>query len=447
MSKVRLNIVLTPKQVEVDRSPARFKIWKAGRRGAKTWYQAYFLAKNAITMPMTKHWYVTKTLALGREEIWPVILNLLPSDLVRKIDERLLTVWLTNGSSISLKSGEKEDNLRGRGLGSVVLDEAAFLKEMLWDRILRPQLAGSRGPALIASSPKKGWFTRLFNDVVKNPHQDWAAFHSTIYDNPHISKDEIEVIRAKTPESTWLQEYMAQEISDDGQVYEEFSKACIYNPSNRFLQVKSFPSVRGMDWGTHADAACGFIGVSAEGYLVISAEHSQPGWDVERHAEAIKTKSAGYTDIRKNVLDRSAVFRKDDGRISIGDRFKANGIPCEPSEKDLSGSIDIVKRFMRGDGQTPWLYVSQTCEKTISAFETWEHGDHEPDIAAAVRYGIAWTVIKKLTKLADHFPTLLRPAREDMRLTDNQLLAMGKAPRTKSRASGFSWDHEAGAFA
>jgi hypothetical protein len=447
VGKIRLDIVLTPKQAEVDRSPARFKIWKAGRRGAKTWYQAYFLAKNAITMPGTKHWYVTKTLALGREEIWPVILNLLPSDLVRKIDERLLTVWLTNGSSISLKSGEKEDNLRGRGLGSVVLDEAAFLKELLWDRILRPQLAGSRGPALIASSPKKGWFTRLFNDVVKNPHPDWAAFHSTIYDNPHISKEEIEVIRAKTPESTWLQEYMAHEVSENGQVYEEFSKVCVYNPAKRFLDVKSYSTLRGMDWGMAANCAVGWIGISPEGYLVISAEHSQPGWDVEKHSEAIKTKSAGYP-IRDNILDRSAVFRADgDSRLSIGDRFKANGIVCKPSEKDLSGSIDIVKRFMRGDGQTPWLYVSQACEKTITAFETWEHGDHEPDIAAANRYGIAWAVIKKLTSLADHFPTLIRPEREDHRFTDTQLLAMGKAPRAKPRASGFSWDHEAGTFA
>lgn len=442
----KLPIILTPKQKEVDASPARFKLLKWGRRTGKTWYIAFWIVRNAMRTP-GKHWYVTKTLSLGREELWPVLLHLLPSDLLAKTDERLLSIRLTNGSIISIKSGEKEDNLRGRGLASVVLDEAAFLKERLWDQILRPQLAGSRGPALIASSPKKGWFTRLFNEVAKTTDENWLASHATIYDNPTISREEIEVIKAKTPDSTWRQEYLAEELANVGQVYNEFSSRNIYNPSKMFLDHKSYPTVLGIDYGIADPTGAAWIGINPNGFLVISAIHVKQSWDVARHASAITSRSAGYQNIAAKVLDRSAFRKEATSMTSISDLLAKEGIRCQPSEKDVQASLDIVKRFIAGDSEKPWFYVSSECEELITALQEWEHGDHEPDIAAGARYGIVWAVIKKMTVLADHFPTRIRPEREDHRFTDAQLLAMGKAPRPKARASGFSWDFEAGAFA
>ena len=441
---LRLPIVLTPKQVETDTWPARFKLLKWGRRTGKTWYIAYWLVKNALkTSGKAKHWYVTKTLSLGREELWPVLLDLLPRHLVAKTDERLLNIRLTNGSTISIKSGEKENNLRGRGLASVVLDEAAFLKETLWDRILRPQLAGSRGPALIASSPKKGWFTRLFNDQIKNPHPDWLASHATIYDNPTITREELEAIKAKTPDSTWRQEYLAEELAGVGQVYEEFSPLNIYDPSVKFKDVRSFKHVRGLDWGRLANTGISWIGISPEGYLVINQEHVQKGWDVERHAGVVNTKSAGL-NVLANCLDRSAFREEGTSGTSISELFRKQGIHCQESIKDIPSSIDILKRFMRGDGVTPWLYVSSNCEKTIEAFQEWEHGDHEPDIAAATRYGVVWAVVKHLTRLADAIPVLKLPTERVSQATADLLLAARAIVRPTSRPSRWAWDANAG---
>lgn len=439
-----INFTLTPMQKKIDADPARFKILKIGRRGAKTYYEAYFTAKNALRgANRLKHWYVTTTLALAREEFWPVLLDLLPPDLVAKVDDRLLVIRLTTGATIYCKSAEKEKNLRGRALGSIVVDEAAFLRAGLWDQVLRPQLAGSCGPALLASSPKKGWFTQLYNKVVQEKIKDWATFHGTIYDNPHISRDEIETIKATTLLNTWLQEYMAEEISETGVVYDEFGGQNLYDPRERFQDVKTFATVRGLDWGTDDPAACVWVGVSPEGHLVVSEEHEQNNWDPSRHSEVILSKSTGYSRIHASALDGTA-FRKESDLTSVADQFRQAGIPCQRGERGAAGSLAIVKRFMRGSDGIPWLHVSAKCGKLIAAIQNWEHGDHEPDVAAALRYAVTWAVTHRLTKLSDVIPKsapMQKVGEEQAKI----MLAQHARIVPANRKRAWSWDHAAGA--
>lgn len=446
--KIKLNISLTPKQKQVLFHPARFKNWKAGRRGGKSYGLGYFLASEALTRPRDKHWYVTKTLALAREEFFPALMDLLPRDYVSKVDDRSLNVKLTNGSYIWCKSAEKEDNLRGRGLGSCVLDEAAFIKP-IWHSILRPQLAASKGRGILASSPKKGWFTQQHREVLASPPPadgktpEWAAFHSTIYDNPHISPEEIEAIKARTPRNTWLQEYMAEEVSDDGQVYAEFSERNIFDPRERFTDVRTFAVVRGLDHGSKADTACAWIGISPEGYLVIFDEYSEDGSDYARKAEQINQKSHGLS-IKASVLDRSA-FRDIGTGVSMAQLYSREGVHCQESERDVEASIDIMRRFINGDGTTPWLYVSSKCAKVIEAFQQWEQGDHEPDIAAAARYGAVWSVVKKLTRLHDAVPTFRHTPTRPVSEAEAQTIfaAQARIVPTHSRKQ-WGWDSTVG---
>lgn len=438
--RITLPIVLTPLQAKVDSNPARFKVLKWGRRTGKTWYEAYWLTRNAIKTK-GKHWYVTKTLGLGREEFWPVLHNLIPRELIAKIDERSLSFKLTTGGVISIKSGEKEDNLRGRGLSSLVIDEAAFLKERLFDQILRPQLAESRGPALIASSPKKGWFTRLYNQADSQKDATWYASHATIYDNPRIGRDEIEIIKAKTPDSTWRQEYMAEELSNVGQVYEEFSGSNIYAPATHFPGSLNYPTVVGIDYGHWDFTGAGWIGFSPEGYAVISRSHKQKNWDVQRHAAVINTVSAGFNITQgAYVLDRTAFRKEATSMTSISDLFSKEGIRCHPSEKDVTASVDIVKRFVRGDGIRPWLYVSSECPDVIEGFQEWEHDQHEPDLLAAIRYGLVWAVRKRLTRLGDAIPLPRLPTDfENQEVSLARGKTHGMTPPTR-----WAWDYASG---
>ncbi len=444
---LRLAITLLAWQLKVDSSPARFKWVRGGRRAGKTKFIAYWLVKMALTLGAGKYWYVTKTLGLAREEFWPHLIAMIPNELIEKIDERWLMVKLKNGSIIMCKSGEKIDNLRGRGLKAVAIDEAAFLLSAVWDMILRPQLADYRGPALIFSSPKKGWFTQGWRSAASGADKNSAAFHVTIYDNPKIEREEIEQIKLKTPDHVWRQEYMAEEISQSGQVCEEFSPRSIYNPGEKFLDVQMWPTIAGIDYG-HSDPT-GVAWISAEpktGYLVCSRQHKQANWDVPRHAQVIHHTSRRFQALGPGdfVLDASAFRKESTSMVSLADCFRKEGIFCQPADRDFNGTVDLLKRFLRGDGATPWLYVSSECPDIIAGLQDWEWGSHEPDSVAALRYGVEFAVRRRMTHLAHVFPKLKDPGDPLAELSAQEQLAFGRKQAARARNARWSFDLESG---
>ena len=77
--------------------------------------------------------------------------------MIDHVDERLFKIRINtpNGKSvIACKSTDKEDNMRGRKLRSLSVDEASFMRPSTWNNILRPMLADYEAPAIIGSSPR-----------------------------------------------------------------------------------------------------------------------------------------------------------------------------------------------------------------------------------------------------------------------------------------------------
>jgi len=57
-----------------------------------------------------------------------MLIQTIPPEYLTKTNESSLTMRLINGSVISLKGAEKPNNLRGRALDFVVLDEFADMR-------------------------------------------------------------------------------------------------------------------------------------------------------------------------------------------------------------------------------------------------------------------------------------------------------------------------------
>lgn len=451
-STIRLKIKLTPAQKKIDESRARFKIIKAGRRFGKTNYAAYWILRNALLRPGL-HWYCAKTMSLARDEFWPRLLELIPEGAIATDkrgqpirNDRDYRVTLINGSIIACVSADKEDNLRGRKIASLVVDEASFLRQTLWAYVLQATVADLKSPVLFISSPRRGWFTRQWQLANDKKLPDWAAFKFTIFDNPHIDPLEAERIKKSTPETVWLQEYMAEEQDHQGLVYTEFSEDSIFNADHSFSDYKSWPCVVGMDYGLSDDTAVVWLHVSPEGYVVVSKTHIRNGWDVSRHASVIHQNSKGLKiEFGNYVLDRSAFRMEATSRTSIADKFRENGITCVRSEKDVLVGMDIMKKFLRGDGK-PWIYFSTRCPDIIRTIQEWEYDQHEPDVLAALRYGLVHIVKKKMTAYADAVP-LFTNKEGDLDMTPDAV-----APNTrvlpgwgqKPKRTQWSWDYEAG---
>lgn len=417
---------------------ARFLGIEAGRRFGKTIFGVDKLKRWAAECPAEKFWYIAKSYRHAKEIAWDEFLKQIPPQAIRRKNERDLTIDLINKSHIALKGcDQKDDDLRGSRLGGLVMDEAAFLKPHIYSKILRPMLLDLRSPALIMSSPKIGWFTKLCDDA--KTKKGWAYFHFTVYDNPHLSREEIEEIRVSESEETWLSEYMAERIEGTGVVYPEFSETHIIHPST-YPELSTVLYGVGMDWGKNAESGFSWVAGMPNGHLIVSREHARAGWDTQKHSEIILQKSHGL-DIRAYVLDKSAFREEGTSGDSISRQFSDQlKRTILRSDKDVKAGVDMVKRYFRNG----WLKVSYECKETIKAIRAWEHGDHEPDLLAAMRYIIFHMVSRGLVPHPIGTNPIPFPNIFDQEKEKSVFLGL-KGPKM-NRDAHWSWDRSCGAF-
>ena len=72
----------------------------------------------------------------------------------KKVNESNLEITLVNGSVIYLRSGDNPDNLRGRSMDYLVMDEAAMIDHKMWTEVCRPALSDRQGGAMFITTPR-----------------------------------------------------------------------------------------------------------------------------------------------------------------------------------------------------------------------------------------------------------------------------------------------------
>ena len=212
-----LNFNLHAKQREVFLSEARFKVCAAGRRGGKSFLSVVTLLietlkeENRYGIPLRgkEVWYIAPTYQQARDIIWG-LLKELGQGVIHTVHENTSTMTLINGRTIKLKGSDRPDTLRGVSLAYVVLDEYAFMKPEVWDMIISPALADTRGEALFIGTPSgKNHFYDLWLEAGGDLDEQWEAFHFNSLDNPLISQEELEKARGRMSADAFRQEFEA----------------------------------------------------------------------------------------------------------------------------------------------------------------------------------------------------------------------------------------------
>jgi hypothetical protein len=213
------------KQQAVHDDPHRFKVLNWGRRTGKSTLAVNYTFIQALRV-VGRYWIVAPTYKQAKSIYWvDIIYNHIPKELIKKKNEQELAITLVNGSVIELKGTDNEDSLRGSGVKGIVLDEYAFMKPTVWDLILRPMITDSKGWAIFISTPNGfNHFAQLSDKARNSQNKNWAYFHATTYDNPHIDDEEIEEIKKDTTEDQFAQEYMAEFRKMEGLVYKAFDR-------------------------------------------------------------------------------------------------------------------------------------------------------------------------------------------------------------------------------
>jgi len=213
----------------VKDDPHRFKVLNAGRRWGKSLFARFLLLDLAINQGK-QVWWISPTYGNVWDH-WQATLTMvgdLPTN--KNVQQKYLEfAYRGRKGSLTFKSGDRPDNLRGSGLDFIVIDEAAFVHPDVWEAVARPALSDKQGGALIISTPNGvgDWYHRAYLRGLDPTYEDWTSFHFPTTANlalPGIAA-EVESARRDMLELRFRQEYLAEFVDAAGGVFFGLSEA------------------------------------------------------------------------------------------------------------------------------------------------------------------------------------------------------------------------------
>lgn len=339
-------------QLRLHESPARYRIGSFGRQSGKSTWGNQELLKRAWESPGT-YWFISPTYDQAKIQYRRLVASLFdcPGILTRN-NQTELSVTLMTGATITYKSGESFDNLRGETLNGIVIDEVRDQHPDLWPRVVRPMLTTTKGWAAFISTPSG---LDAFYDLWERAKADttglWECFHAPSTCNPIFTKEEFESAKRDMSEAEFAQEIMA-EFRDmtSGRVYMNYSEA-----NDRF----DSPFNPGMSYSPHLPV-----------YLACDFNLSPMAWTLAQH----KATEVHFTDEiylkylsdpfepSRNLVAKLKALPFDinmHGLHIIGD---ASGKATQRSS--LQSDYDILCKFL-DDNRVRWINKTPEANPSI----------------------------------------------------------------------------------
>ena len=367
---------LTVPQSKIFTSESRFRVVVAGRRFGKTFLSNTELLGASLEGKSKNCWYIAPTYGAAKEIAWDMLLEQIPQEYIQKTHETALTITLHNGSKISLKGAEKPNNLRGRSLDFVVLDEFADMRPETWYEVIRPSLADRKGSALFIGTPKgMNHFRDLWSMGVDGV-QDWQSWQYTTVQGGNVTAEEVEAAKRDMDERTFKQEFEAAFVNYAGIIYYTFSR----DESVKESQDEGGTLHIGMDFNLDPMSA---VVCKRDGDTIhIIDELVIYGSNTDEMVDEIKTRYPGrhciiYPDPASKQRKTSAGGRTD---LSILQNagFVVKVKNTHPAIRDRINAVNA--RLKTSDGRRH-LFVSPKCKQTIKSLErqVYKEGTSQPD--------------------------------------------------------------------
>lgn len=218
--------------------------------------------------------------------------------LTKSVNKSELTITFINGSVIYFRSGEREDTLRGYTLDYLVIDEAAYIKDEVWNTVLRPTVLVRGKKVLFISTPKgRNWFYNIAMRGISDEYPQYKTFFATSFDSPYITAEELEEAKMSLPENVYRQEILAEFLEGGGEVFGNLKLTCVM--SNYPQQDTTKKYYAGLDFGRQNDYTVLTI-LNSEGEVVDFYRERQKSWDIiisEVAAKLKKWKPVCYAEI------------------------------------------------------------------------------------------------------------------------------------------------------
>ena len=217
-----LNFSLLKWQQKVFADTTRFKIVTAGRRCGKSRLSAVSLLIEGLNCPEgSSVMYIAPTIGQARTIIWD-LLHDLGRQVIKSSHVNNLEITLVNGRKILVRGADNPDSLRGVSLTYVVLDEAAFIKQDIWEKVIRASLSDKKGRALFISTPSgRNWFYDIYKLGKEETDHEWRSWLFTTEDNETIDPKEVEAAKRTLSSFAFKQEYLASFDNAGSDIFKE----------------------------------------------------------------------------------------------------------------------------------------------------------------------------------------------------------------------------------
>lgn len=267
-----LQTPLWPHQLDLARSPARYRIVCAGRQVGKSRLLAAVALHTAYTRRNALVLLVSAGETASRRLLEDCASLALASPLLRGsvLDESKSELTLSNGSRV-LSVPASARQIRGWPVDLLIVDEAGFVDSEIW-RAAEPAIIARPGSRVIlASSPWGGpdhFFRQLWHRGMSAPDAHVSSWHWPSSVSPLVDASLLEQIREREPSDYFAREYEAQWTDSAGAYFSEadLSAAATVTelvPPEDGGELGSV--VGGVDWGFARDAnALSVIAARAE---------------------------------------------------------------------------------------------------------------------------------------------------------------------------------------
>ena len=305
------------------KSNAKTKVVCAPARSSKS----YSAGHDVIDVPLVPNsitWIVGPNYGLAEKEF-----RYIHEALVLKRDKIGLPkpkVCLTNprsgqlyikwpwGSVVECKTADRPDGLLGEQVDQVIYSEAAQLARGIRERYVYPRLMTTKGRELIPTTPSMGaeWVHDLFDTGMRDNDLQVESFTWDVRANPIYDMEEFELAKKRygADNPFFREQYLGEWAFYAGLVYSQYNEDL--HTIEPFDIPKSWPRIRGIDFGDRDPFVCLWAAIGPEGELYFYREYycreSRP---MKHHAQMIK-ELTGDERIVNTVADPSGAQSRED---------------------------------------------------------------------------------------------------------------------------------------
>ena len=345
---------------EIIQDPSRFKVIVAGRRWGKTILSLMYLLKDPFHQG-ERRWFITPTYKQGKMIVFPILRQMFSGFAGAKLNETEMSVMFDNGAELSVKGADNENALRGVELTKCVMDEMAYIKPHVWEEIVYPMLATTKGSVLFIGTPN-GYDTMYDLYSRGQSESDWKSWQFKTIDGGFVPADEIARARRTMDGVRFRQEFEASFETSGNRAAWNFDRSLHVKKAKDLATYKWWGCDFNVDYMT-AVLACQFSDGTIHYYNEIRIKNSHTE-EMARKMKAIEPKIEVYPDPSGSA--RSTTSNKSDHQILRDFGFIIRAKKSHPSHIDRLNALN--RKLLDADGNVT-MTIDPKCVYLIKDLE------------------------------------------------------------------------------